>query len=66
MKRVKTISANGRKVSVSIKVQIDTGNNRLLARDEIDEMVNRVASRCMIIIPDIPYVHVALSEVKVK
>ncbi len=66
MKRVKTISANGRKISVSIKVQVDTGNNRLLTRDEIDEMVNRVASRCMIIIPDIPYVHVALSEVKVK
>ena len=66
MKRVKTISANGRKVSVSIKVQIDTGSNRLLARDEVDEMVNRIASRCMIIIPDIPYVHVALSEVKVK
>ena len=66
MKRVKTISANGRKISVSIKVQVDTGNNRLLTRDEIDEMVNRVASRCMIIIPDIPYVHVALSEVKIK
>ena len=66
MKRVKTISANGRKVSVSIRVQIDTGRNRLLSRYDTDEMVNRIASRCMIIIPDIPYVHVALSEVKVK
>ncbi len=66
MKRVKTISANGRKVSVSIKIQVDTGGNRLLARDEVDQMVNRIASRCMIIIPDVPYVHVALSEVKVK
>ena len=66
MKRVKTISANGRRVSVSIKVQVNTGSNRLLAREEVDEMVNRIASRCMIIIPDVPYVHVALSEVKVK
>jgi len=66
MKRVKTISANGRKVSVSIRVQIDTGRNRLLSRYDTDEMVNRIASRCMIIIPDIPYVHVALSEVKIK
>ena len=66
MKRVKTISANGRRVTVSIHVQVDTGNNSLLTRDEVEEMVNRLASKCMVIIPEIPYVHVALSEVKVK
>ena len=66
MKRVKTISANGRKVTVNILVQVDTGSNSLLRREEVDEMVNRLASKCMIIIPEIPYVHVALSEVKVK
>ncbi len=66
MKRVKTISANGRKVTVSINVQIDTGSNGLLTRWEVEEMVNRLASKCMVIIPEIPYVHVALSEVKVK
>ena len=66
MKRVKTITANGHKVSISIKVQIDTGGNGTLTRGEVDEMVHRAASRCMMIIPDIPYIHVALSEVKVK
>ncbi len=66
MKRVKTISTNGHMVSVNIRVEIDTGGNSLLKKEQVEDMVNRLASKCMIIIPEIPYVHVALSEVKVK
>lgn len=64
MKRTRTIVADrdGRRVEVVIRVNTRYG----LARDEVGELVDDLSDAIMRAIPDVRYMHVPLSRIKVR
>lgn len=63
MKRKKIVSSVGNCGSVKIEISVDmTG----LLREEVEKLINRAASECMITVSNLPYCCSYLSEVKVK
>lgn len=64
MKRVKTLSVDNGRVSVSIKIMVSS--NKYLTRDETDTAITKLTDKAMLALSEMPYSDFYLSKVKVK